>query len=973
VHFLSYSFTLILTLFLTACGSGGGGGETDPGSTTLTGTLVDSPVSNIRYQTPSQQGFTNSLGEFSYLEGETITFHIGDIQFLEMNAKAIVTPIDLAGTADMNSARLQNILRLLQSLDSDDNPGNGIQILESAHQMAEALTLDFEADDFDSVVADYISDSVGDSRNLVDISSAVNHFTQSLQLLGLSDIDDDLIPDDYDAFPEDAGEYLDFDNDGVGNIADEDDDNDGVDDNIDLDPFDPDETTIIDDGETGTGTGPVFTVREAVLLDIENSGSLSESSIRIVSLNQNFLETLDNGDMPDYQVSRTPQGQFSLEFDETIEEQLNIVVQVTHSNDDIVYGPLASTYTGESISVGTRSHYLLSELFSRFTTEAQLDVMLPCPAIIVECSTQHRAKALQLEQYNKVLQDYDIDLSESENLQAALDILDTHADFKAHVKRAVDELVREEAPIAQGTPRALQITDGSIFSRLSNSRKYNSLWASLSLSNVRPEEAGSRVRFSASSSQVVSGDLDSNLMPIYPHYARTTFLFDTRYESTLFEFPYSRTSLTFEDGSLPSFDYFDYLYFISSYLSDTRLSTEGSILDFRSILQSKLSSDAQTETLVWDYSPMFSEVYDASEYELPYSLEATNVEEPDYGLSPTWLVSANYSEASSYNLIGENLPYSRGAIEELANLFSWELHGLETDNTFSRDNIVGKTYGVISYSAKLNSESDVITLYAETEKWQASEGVFLVTQPSEQFDAHTIKRGADNAVTITSPSTEISQGNRNYSTLETATGSNESENRGLVVLDEGARAPQGHATQDGRHLAFVLDTLSRGRGLTVATELASSIETPVFNSNKYYLQGNYMGLDTTTNSLVNLNESVLMIDGTGVACTASLSLSTLALDHSIDSNTLSDVSQESFESVSSTSCRVGNTSESGNGSELEIMFSGVKGENLTLKGFVTRSDISNAPGSLISLLWLQESRLGLVFATKTKALSSTFK
>ena len=55
------------------------------------------------------------------------------------------------------------------------------------------------------------------------------------------------------------------------------------------------------------------------------------------------------------------------------------------------------------------------------------------------------------------------------------------------------------------------------------------------------------------------------------------------------------------------------------------------------------------------------------------------------------------------------------------------------------------------------------------------------------------------------------------------------------------------------------------------------------------------------------------------------------------------------------------------------MFSGVKGESLTLKGFVTRSDISNAPGNLISLLWLQESRLGLVFATKAKTLNSTFE
>ena len=67
-------------------------------------------------------------------------------------------------------------------------------------------------------VADYDADGVEDSTdNCVTVSNALQ-----------TDVDDDTHGDACDAFPNDPGEYLDTDSDGIGNNADPDDDNDGL-------------------------------------------------------------------------------------------------------------------------------------------------------------------------------------------------------------------------------------------------------------------------------------------------------------------------------------------------------------------------------------------------------------------------------------------------------------------------------------------------------------------------------------------------------------------------------------------------------------------------------------------------------------------------------------------------------------------------------------------------------------------------
>ena len=121
------------TIGLAACGggdnngsSGTGGGSSEQLSGPTTGKLMDAAISGVDYSTSSNKtGTTDENGIYNYNHGDTVEFKLGSLILGEVKATAIVTPINLAGDS---IPRLQNLLVLLQSLDSDNEPRNGISI-----------------------------------------------------------------------------------------------------------------------------------------------------------------------------------------------------------------------------------------------------------------------------------------------------------------------------------------------------------------------------------------------------------------------------------------------------------------------------------------------------------------------------------------------------------------------------------------------------------------------------------------------------------------------------------------------------------------------------------------------------------------------------------------------------------------------------------------------------------------------------
>lgn len=126
---------------IAACSGGGGGAAPAAGS--ATGTLTDAAVQGVSYSaTPSGiTGLTNAQGEYRYDPGDVVTFRLGTLDLGSVTASfanRVVTPVDLADGSD---DRLSNLLVLLQSLDADGDPSNGIVIPPAAAAAAGGINL----------------------------------------------------------------------------------------------------------------------------------------------------------------------------------------------------------------------------------------------------------------------------------------------------------------------------------------------------------------------------------------------------------------------------------------------------------------------------------------------------------------------------------------------------------------------------------------------------------------------------------------------------------------------------------------------------------------------------------------------------------------------------------------------------------------------------------------------------------------
>ena len=195
----------VCVLAITACG--GSGGSSDATGTTVTGTdsangveasagtdagqgggaaavltgrFVDSAVSGLQYATASQSGVTDANGSFSYLAGEQVMFSIGDIDFPVTAGADIVTPLNVFSTTDIANTGVINMSRLLQSLDVDSNPDNGITISAEAAASATGLTVDFTSTAFDSQVINLVANSGSSTIALIDGETALDHFQETL-------------------------------------------------------------------------------------------------------------------------------------------------------------------------------------------------------------------------------------------------------------------------------------------------------------------------------------------------------------------------------------------------------------------------------------------------------------------------------------------------------------------------------------------------------------------------------------------------------------------------------------------------------------------------------------------------------------------------------------------------------------------------------------------------------------------------
>ena len=187
-----YLFAFLCGVILSACGGGGGGSSpTTPTPTPATvttpsiGVFVDSEIENIKYRTKTLNGYTNADGEFKFLPGESVIFSIGSIDLPEVTASDIITPLDLAKKSTNQANALDNLLVLLQSLDNDQDPRNGIKLTEQSKSLSTTgLDLNELPSNFSSnnsplialITAAKVSKKGVPTSNPVSLQSARDHF-----------------------------------------------------------------------------------------------------------------------------------------------------------------------------------------------------------------------------------------------------------------------------------------------------------------------------------------------------------------------------------------------------------------------------------------------------------------------------------------------------------------------------------------------------------------------------------------------------------------------------------------------------------------------------------------------------------------------------------------------------------------------------------------------------------------------------
>jgi len=173
-----------LAVTLGACSSDG----SEPASPLRTGVFLDSAVEGLSYDTPTMSGVTGAAGEFGFNAGEMVRFSIGSLQLPEVPAANTITPMDIFAADDLADTRVVNLSRLLQSLDLDGDPDNGITLPRGdlVDSLITADTIDIASDGFDAQAIAVLTELVSSTPTLVDANTASAHLMQTL-------IDNDLL------------------------------------------------------------------------------------------------------------------------------------------------------------------------------------------------------------------------------------------------------------------------------------------------------------------------------------------------------------------------------------------------------------------------------------------------------------------------------------------------------------------------------------------------------------------------------------------------------------------------------------------------------------------------------------------------------------------------------------------------------------------------------------------------------------
>ena len=179
---MSKTVLVTLLVFLGACG-GGGGASNSGNAQTATGVFKDANVEGLSFRSGGQSGVTGPGGAFTYEVGQPVSFSVGGAAIGSATGQAVITPLDLVTSSRTNTARVQNIVRFLVMLDTDNNPANGIGISSAVRSAAASWAVNFDAADLATELALIVaaaSTADGTTHTLPTAAAAQSHLESTL-------------------------------------------------------------------------------------------------------------------------------------------------------------------------------------------------------------------------------------------------------------------------------------------------------------------------------------------------------------------------------------------------------------------------------------------------------------------------------------------------------------------------------------------------------------------------------------------------------------------------------------------------------------------------------------------------------------------------------------------------------------------------------------------------------------------------
>ena len=177
----------ITVLFFIGCGGGSSSSsDTSSDPQTITGVLLDSAISGVTYSCDSTTNITDTDGKFTCPINSTVSFTIGGISLGSITLTSAqnlqqITPAKLYGLENDNitDVRILNFIQFIQSLDTDNNATNGIDISSSTRDDLVGYSLDIS--NTNTSQNDLNTTLIAIGKNLISQNKALEHYIDTLQ------------------------------------------------------------------------------------------------------------------------------------------------------------------------------------------------------------------------------------------------------------------------------------------------------------------------------------------------------------------------------------------------------------------------------------------------------------------------------------------------------------------------------------------------------------------------------------------------------------------------------------------------------------------------------------------------------------------------------------------------------------------------------------------------------------------------